>query len=912
MPKADGTVVIDTKINSNGIEVGTKEIEAAAKRMASSVDNIGEKAKISLQKQVDAFSKLNGQYAQQAKKVDELRAKVAEYENQKIPTQEYMEIQNQIDAARNKLDALIARQQKFLELGGSANSKSYKSMQYDIEELTNTIKYAQGELEDLENTGKAFTFGANTDAAQKDISKLAQEEAKLEDMNNRLRTSYQSLEQKVSEYRNELAKTEKAEKSSTKSGGDLNKSLSNTEKSSKKAHMGMGKMLATSILFSFVFRAISAVMDGVKEGMDNLAQYSGETNATLSSLMSSLTQLKNAFATAFSPILTAIAPAINYLISLLTSAATAVAQLIAALTGKATFVKAAKVQQDYADSLKNTGSAASSAAKEAKKMLAPFDDLVQIQKDTDSGGGGGGAGEVSPGDMFEEVAVSNSLTTALDAIKDKWNEVVKLFSAGFSIGYVNTDALTNIQNSIDSIRQSLTEIFTDPMVQQAASMWAQNVIYNFGIVAGSVASIGMTIAENLTGGIALYLEGAKERIKQYLISMFDISSETATIVGQFSQAFANIFSVFGDENGQRLTASIVGMISEAFMGVTELAAKLGRDVVDMLLTPITNCQEDLKVALDGVLGVFADTGETIQELFTDTFQKLNQVYDEHIAPMFNAFTEGLTLIYEAALTAFNTYILPVMQKGAQEFDEFKNKHLQPLINTFLDLAGNVADVVRVIWDENLAPFLAWAMETFGPLIGGVLEGMMLAFWDVAGVVTDVATGILMALNDLLDFIEHVFAGDWESAWEDVKNIFKNVFNGIIQLAEDAVNFIIDCLNTLSFDIPDWVPVIGGNSFGFNIDHVHLPRLAQGTVIPPRTGEFAAILGDNNREAEVVSPISAMKQAFLEALAESDNSGAQTITLRFDGSMSALARVLKPELDREAARKGTNLVIVGGR
>lgn len=912
MPKADGTVVIDTKINSNGIEVGTKEIEAAAKRMASSVDNIGEKAKISLQKQVDAFSKLNGQYAQQAKKVDELRAKVAEYENQKIPTQEYMEIQNQIDAARNKLDALIARQQKFLELGGSVNSKSYKSMQYDIEELTNTIKYAQGELEDLENTGKAFTFGANTDAAQKDISKLAQEEAKLEDMNNRLRTSYQSLEQKVSEYRNELAKTEKSEKSSAKSGGDLNKSLSNTEKSSNKAHMGMGKMLATSILFSFVFRAISAVMDGVKEGMDNLAQYSGETNATLSSLMSSLTQLKNAFATAFSPILTAIAPAINYLISLLTSAATAVAQLIAALTGKATFVKAAKVQQDYADSLKNTGSAASSAAKEAKKMLAPFDDLVQIQKDTDSGGGGGGAGEVSPGDMFEEVAVSNSLTTALDAIKDKWNEVVKLFSAGFSIGYVNTDALTNIQNSIDSIRQSLTEIFTDPMVQQAASMWAQNVIYNFGIVAGSVASIGMTIAENLTGGIALYLEGAKERIKQYLISMFDISSETATIVGQFSQAFANIFSVFGDENGQRLTASIIGMFSEAFMGVTELAAKLGRDVVDMLLTPITNCQEDLKVALDGVLGVFADTGETIQELFTDTFQKLNQVYDEHIAPMFNAFTEGLTLIYEAALTAFNTYILPVMQKGAQKFDEFKNKHLQPLINTFLDLSGTVADVVKVIWDDNLAPFLEWAINTFGPVIGGVLEGMMLAFWDVAGVVTDVATGILLALNDLLNFIKDIFAGDWKAAWEVVQNIFRNVFDGIIQIAENAINFIIDCLNTISIDVPDWVPEIGGKHFGFNIDHVHLPRLAQGTVIPPRAGEFAAILGDNNHEAEVVSPISAMKQAFLEALAESGSSGAQTITLRFDGSMSALARVLKPELDREAARKGTNLVIVGGR
>ena len=713
------------------------------------------------------------------------------------------------------------------------------------------------------------------------------------------------IKSEMDDYRKSLLKTDDAQ-------DQFNKSLENTEKSSKKSGNSLMRMMGTGLLMGIVFQGFYAITSAAAEGMSNLSQYSGETNATLSTLLSSLTQLKNAFATAFSPILTAIAPAINYLISLLTSAATAVAQLIAALTGKATFVKAAKVQQDYADSLKNTGSAASSAAKEAKKMLAPFDDLVQIQKDTDSGGGGGGAGEVSPGDMFEEVAVSNSLTTALDAIKDKWNEVVKLFSAGFSIGYVNTDALTNIQNSIDSIRQSLTEIFTDPMVQQAASMWAQNVIYNFGIVAGSVASIGMTIAENLTGGIALYLEGAKERIKQYLISMFDISSETATIVGQFSQAFANIFSVFGDENGQRLTASIVGMFSEAFMGVTELAAKLGRDVVDMLLTPITNCQEDLKIAFDGVLGVFADTGETIQELFTDTFQKLNQVYDEHIAPMFNAFTEGLTLIYEAALTAFNTYILPVMQKGAQKFDEFKNKHLQPLINTFLDLSGTVADVVKVIWDDNLAPFLEWAINTFGPVIGGVLEGMMLAFWDVAGVVTDVATGILLALNDLLNFIKDIFAGDWKAAWEDVQNIFRNVFNGIIQIAENAINFIIDCLNKISIDVPDWVPEIGGATFGFNIDHVHLPRLAQGTVIPPRAGEFAAILGDNNREAEVVSPISAMKQAFLEALAESDNSGAQTITLKFDGSMSALARVLKPELDREAARKGTNLVIVGGR
>ena len=74
--------------------------------------------------------------------------------------------------------------------------------------------------------------------------------------------------------------------------------------------MGIGRMLATSILFSTVFRAISMVTAGLKEGMDNLAQYSDDTNQALSILMSALTQLKNAFATAFSPLIEFVAPAL--------------------------------------------------------------------------------------------------------------------------------------------------------------------------------------------------------------------------------------------------------------------------------------------------------------------------------------------------------------------------------------------------------------------------------------------------------------------------------------------------------------------------------------------------------------------------------------------------------------------------
>lgn len=910
MPKADGMVVIDTEINSKGFQAGTKELEASARRMANSLDQLGTKAKIALQKQVDSFAKLNNQYAQQSKKVDELRQKVAEYESQKMPTQEYAEIQQQIDSAQSKMDKLIEKQRKFVELGGNTNSKTYKSMQYDIEELANTIKYANGELEDLVDSGKAFTFGANTEAAQKDIQRLAQEEQKLQDMNNRLGTSYDSIKQKVSDYQKELLKTDESQKKTAKSGEDMNKST-------KKASSGIGRMLATSILFSFVFQAISAIMNGATEGMNNLAQYSNSTNATLSSLMSSLTQLKNAFATAFSPILTAVAPAINYLINLLTAAVTAVAQLFSALTGKSTYVKAIKVQQDYAASLKDTGSAASSAGKDAKKAIAPFDDLVQIQQQgSEAGGGGGGGGEISPSEMFEEVAVSDSLISALDKIKDIWKEFSTLFAQGFDVGFVNKDAIEDIKSNLESIKQSLINIFTSPEVIAAAANFRQVFAYNLGVIAGSVASIGTTIAQNITGGIALYLQGAQETIKQYIVSMFDISSDIMTIVGNFSAAFANIFSVFGEENGQKLTASLIGMFTSAFMGVTELSAKYGRDILDAMLTPIVENQEQFRAAFDGILQVASSVFETLYELTEDTFGKMNEVYDTHIAPMFNAFRDGFTTIYNTALNAFNEYILPVLQKGAQRFDVFKDQHLQPLINKFIDLGGNVADIITTIWNQYLSPFLNWCIATFSPGVGQGLDAVIQSFFAVLSAVSEVVENVLDILNSVLSFINNVFKGDWEAAWEDVKEIFRGVFNGIIGIVESAINFIVRGLNRLLSGLSDIADAVG-DVIGIDINipkikEVNLPRLASGTVIPPRSGEFAAILGDNNHETEVVSPVSAIKQALLEAMEEYNGGEGQNITINFGGSMAALARALKPELDREASRRGTNLVIVGGR
>ena len=88
----DGSIVINTKIRTDGIKAGSQEIEAGLRRAADRVDNLGTSAKSAINKQIDAFAKLNNEYSAQEQKVESLRQKVASYANQRIPTTEYKEI----------------------------------------------------------------------------------------------------------------------------------------------------------------------------------------------------------------------------------------------------------------------------------------------------------------------------------------------------------------------------------------------------------------------------------------------------------------------------------------------------------------------------------------------------------------------------------------------------------------------------------------------------------------------------------------------------------------------------------------------------------------------------------------------------------------------------------------------------
>lgn len=833
MPQADGTILIDTEINADGMKAGSKEVEAAVRRMASSVNDLGTKAKTALNKQVDAFSKLNNEFAAQSKKVDELKKKVAEYGKQKIPTDEYKEIQAQIDQASQKMNRLISAQEKFLAMGGSENSKQYKKYQYDIDELANSIRYAEGEMKDLEATGKAFTLGNQTKQAAADMEKLEAAARKLSDMNNRLGTSYSAIKSQVNDYKNGLLKADSAQKKASASGNRLSKSLKNTGKSANSASFGIGKMLGTSILFSFAFQAINGVLTGIKDGFANLAQYSGTTNNSISMLWSSLERLKNSLATAFAPILDIVAPILSKFIDMLSTAASYVSMFFAFLSGKSTYTRAVAVQKDYAASLQDTASGAKDAAEEteaaaeaAEDYLSPLDDINRYtEQNTGGGTGGNGDGAGSPGGtgsegpLFEEVPIDNKFASLLDSVLDKLKEIRDIFMSGFWDGLGDyKPLLEELKRDLSSIGKYLTDIFTDADVQAAAKRFAESFIYNLGKIAGSFAKIGLAIAVNIVGGIESYLSENVDRIKNYLVTMFDVGTEVNTLLGNLASTVAEIFSdVFGSQVAQDITGNIIGIFTEAFMLVTMLGASFGRDLLNMIVQPLMENKEAIKTALLETLQPIQTITQAIETFLQSITDKIMALYNEHIKPFIDSITQGISDIVGTFLAAYNEYIAPILDAWAAKFDEVLNGPVLDAIDSFLSVVGKVIDVLKLLWEEVLVPLIEWIIENIIPVLAPIVEWIGTTALDLIGTVAEMASGILDALGGIIDFLVGVFTGDWDKAFSGLKQIadgFKKTFNAIFDFIQN--NILTPFGNFLSGAFEqNWVESFG--VFGYAIE-----------------------------------------------------------------------------------------------
>ena len=429
---ADGSIIIDTRIDTGGVSKGLNAVKAGMTRISAQVSKMGDSAKSSFQRQITAITDLYQNYEKQERKVSELKSKLEELSKVRIETEEYKKLKDDIKALEDEFEKVETKQREWLDTGFSINSAPLQELDKQMDDIWADIDRLQRKQKEMQTTGRAYVDPTSTDAYKSTAEKYNVESQKLEHINGRLYSSYNKLKNKVAEYRQKnsrlvqvMQNLQKAAArvgmvvknmgSALRSAGSAIKSMVsamkkavenmfNLNKQTDRSRMSLSRMLGMSLLFSGVFRAISAVSDGVKTGFENLAQYSNSTNSAISSLMSSMTRLKNSFATAFAPVLTVVAPIMSRFIDMISRAITYVGMFAAALTGQDTFVKAVGVQEDYAAGLektsKNTNQAAKSTKKTNKETEGYLSTLDEIQrytsnKNDDSAADGNGTDDLS-------------------------------------------------------------------------------------------------------------------------------------------------------------------------------------------------------------------------------------------------------------------------------------------------------------------------------------------------------------------------------------------------------------------------------------------------------------------------------------------------------------------------------------
>jgi phage-related protein len=163
-------------------------------------------------------------------------------------------------------------------------------------------------------------------------------------------------------------------------------------------------------------------------------------------------------------------------------------------------------------------------------------------------------------------------------------------------------------------------------------------------------------------------------------------------------------------------------------------------------------------------------------------------------------------------------------------------------NTIMPIIQKIWTSLQNLWNNVLLPFATWLLKVLAPVFTIIWEYVKNAFNGIGLVIQ----GALEIFNGIIDFITGVFTGNWGQAWEGVKTIFKGIFDSLKGIAKAPLNFIIDIvnkcidgINKIDFNIPDWVPVLGGEHVGLNIPHI--PQLATGTQYfnggPVRMNEY---------------------------------------------------------------------------
>lgn len=584
---------------------------------------------------------------------------------------------------------------------------------------------------------------------------------------------------------------------------------------SGKSGMSLGRMVGSSILFSSVFGAISTIKNAIKEGSDNLVQYSSEYNKNISSIATSLLYLKNAWAAAFAPILNVVEPYLSAFIDMMASAINKVGQFFGALTGKAFVVQAKKAWKDYGQTLKDTGSSAKKAGDDAKKAAKDFqtytlgiDELnVQPQQASSSSSGSGGTGSGSGGsgsipaisDMFETVEVSNSMAN----LADKFKEAIAksdFTEIGAMIG-------NKIQSALEGINwkkvYSVASNFGKDLATFLNGLISPRLFYDLGqTLANSIntafhflnsfatnfdwSNFGESLASSITGFFENWDAGLTgETFGKFASGILKaLKSSIEKLVGDktFKTIGQKMVDFLMGIDWKSLNWDVIGFFAALMDALYNIPADFGEGVLEAIVNKIFGT--DIEIEIPKPIREFLESF-TLQDV--PGFQQIHFLGDiisipenanaiaDNIKPLFDKET------WKAAIKDAKDGIVETFTEAWTTVKQI----FAPVTEFFSDVFGKAYEAIKFVWDKASGYF------------GGIYSEIQKIYRDPAGYFREKFTSAYKAVKTSFAPIAEYFSGKWEAVKKifSVKNVqgffrdgFQKAYNTVTDIWDDLTGF----------------------------------------------------------------------------------------------------------------------------
>lgn len=568
-----------------------------------------------------------------------------------------------------------------------------------VKNLVDKLDAAKVKLEQIEN--KRIDIKANVDDNSIDADNVKRQFGQIEKTSSRTWRNVSGHAQKASKS---------IEKTVRKTGGKVSGFF-----------VKLGKKIKDTFQTMIIWRAFNAILTGLRDGLQNIARGNEGANKSFSRLATSTLYLKNSLAAALLPALQAVMPIITQIIDAFARAANMVGAFIAALTGKATFVQAIQLQQDYAGSLNGTAE----AAEKVHQQLAGFDELNIIQSKSDGGGAYNPATDY--GGMFEEVEIPDNILAFAEKIRELFGRIKDAIAElNFSplIASVNS-VLAALSPFVDLVRGTLAWGYENvllPLAKWSIEEAAPASLNLFAAAIRAVTSILNPIIEGLKVLWDEVLQPIVDWLKDRVIAVIDKTREAFDKVSEtfekHGESLKNIISSLSDilsklwELLEPVLTFVFDMLSAIFgRDIDKFLAQLGlmldiiSGILDVLIGILTldfdRAAEGVKTIFNGVVEYIKERISTAVEFFQNSLNAVGEFFS-------NLLSSGRNIVE----TFYNNIKKTI--EGAPVW--VRVKVLYPIANFFIGIINGIIKGINWLIDglnKIQIPMPKWVADLLG-------------------------------------------------------------------------------------------------------------------------------------------------------------------------------------------------------